>query len=402
MGIATKTPYLQRLGTKPGLYFVRAVPRDLQTTLGKKHWRWKAGNDLTEARRSVAEYLALTDRQIAEARGDVAALMEVVSRSPRAETPTSVALEQEGMSPTDLYPQLTDEEAYRVVERQSRIEAGLPVERTWQDLIDLAVRLKDPAPSTLGEWKRHLSKAMEVAGVDSVDEVTEAHARKYRDHLLDSVAASTTKTRLRYVKALFEVAEEEDWIERNPFNAIKLKRIKSKTKPKEVQLLDESDKLIYKLPDHQQLLYWLMKYTGCHVSEAAGIRADDIDLEQGILHIRENDLRPLKNAYRVRDLPIIPALRKHINATNLKGIKGHIFPGLYEEKYKRWGNGMSWHRRIGVSPKACRDAATTVLRDHGVNEFVIGSILGHTPKNSTNRYGSVTMVAKRKALELLS
>ena len=399
MGIS---PYLQRLGTKPGLYFVRAVPKDLQARLGKKHWRWKAGNDLTEARRSVPEFLVMTDRAIAEARGDVDALMEVVSRSPRAETPTSVVLEQEGMGPTDLYPQLTDEEAHRVVERQSRIEAGLPVERSCQDLIDLAVRLKDPAPSTLGEWKRHLSKAMEVAGVESVVQVTEAHARKYRDHLLDSVQASTTKTRLRYLKALFEVAEEEDWIERNPFNAIKLKRIKAKSKPKEVQLLDEADKLIHKLPDHQQLLYWLMKYSGCHVSEAAGIRADDIDLEQGILHIRENDLRPVKNAYRVRDIPIIPALRKHIEGANLRGIKGYVFPGLYEDKYKRWGNGMSWHRRIGVSPKACRDAAKTVLRDHGVNEFVIGSILGHTPKTSTNRYGSVTMDAKRKALELLS
>ena len=399
MGIS---PYLQRLGTKPGVYFVRAVPNDLQARHGKKHWRWKAGNDLTEARRSVPEFLVMTDRAIAEARGDVDALMEVVSRSPLAETPTSVVLEQEGMGPTDLYPQLTDQEAHRVVKRQSRIEAGLPVERSWQDLIDLAVRLNDPAPSMLGEWKRHLSKAMEVAGVESVDEVTEAHARKYRDHLLDSVQASTTKTRLKYVKALFEVAEEEDWIEGNPFNAIKLKRIKAKIKPKEVQLLDEADKLIHKLPDHQQLLYWLMKYSGCHVSEAAGIRADDIDLEQGILHIRENDLRPVKNAYRVRDIPIIPALRKHIEGANLKGIKGYVFPGLYEDKYKRWGNGMSWHRRIGVSPKACRDAATMVLRDHGVNEFVIGSILGHTPKTSTNRYGSVTMDAKRKALELLS
>ena len=76
---------------------------------------------------------------------------------------------------------------------------------------------------------------MEVAGVESVVQVTEAHARKYRDHLLDSVQASTTKTRLRYVKELFEVAEEEDWIERNPFNAIKLKRIKAKSKPKEVK-----------------------------------------------------------------------------------------------------------------------------------------------------------------------
>ena len=44
----------------------------------------------------------MTDRAIAEARGDVDALMEVVSRLPRAETPTSVVLEQEGMGPTDL------------------------------------------------------------------------------------------------------------------------------------------------------------------------------------------------------------------------------------------------------------------------------------------------------------
>ena len=101
MGIS---PYLQRLGTKPGLYFVRAVPKDLQARLGKKHWRWKAGNDLTEARRSVPEFLVMTDRAIAEARGDVDAPMEVVSRLPRAETPTSVVLEQEGMGPTDLYP----------------------------------------------------------------------------------------------------------------------------------------------------------------------------------------------------------------------------------------------------------------------------------------------------------
>ena len=77
-----------------------------------------------------------------------------------------------------------------------------------------------------------------------------------------------------------------------------------------------------------------MKYTGCHVSEVAGIRAEDIDLEQVVLHIRENDLRLVKNAYWVRDIPIIPALRKHIDAANLKGIKGYIFPGLYEDKYK--------------------------------------------------------------------
>ena len=79
-----------------------------------------------------------------------------------------------------------------------------------------------------------------------------------------------------------------------------------------------------------------------------------------------------------------------------------VFPGLYDEKYQRWGNGMSWHRRIGISPKACRDAVATTLRDAEVNERVLGSILGHTPKNSTELYGSVSMEAKKKALENLT
>ena len=244
---------------------------------------------------------------------------------------------------------------------------------------------------------------MEIVGRSEIDEVTEADARLYRDHWLDRVAGSTTKTRIRYMKALFSVAKQEDWIKTNPFDCINLRYIKSEAKPKEAKGLGEVDQLVRagRIPEWQAQLYWLMRYTGTHVGEASGIRYEDIDLERRVIRIRRNDLRPLKNEYRQRDLPMVDALFEVMAQVKTQET-GHVFPGLYDDKRKRWGNGMSWHRRIGVSPKACRDAVATRLRDAEVNERVLGSILGHTPKTSTGVYGGVSLEAKRKALECLT
>jgi site-specific recombinase XerD len=63
---------------------------------------------------------------------------------------------------------------------------------------------------------------------------------------------------------------------------------------------------------------------------------------------------------------------------------------------------MSWDRKIGITPKVCRDTVATTLRDADVNERVLGSILGHTPKNSTGLYCSVSTEAKLKVLQNLS
>lgn len=35
-----------------------------------------------------------------------------------------------------------------------------------------------------------------------------------------------------------------------------------------------------------------MRYTGTHLSEAAAIQYQDIDLKNDVLHIRPNELRP--------------------------------------------------------------------------------------------------------------
>ena len=156
------------------------------------------------------------------------------------------------------------------------------------------MRLKDPAPSTLKEWERHLLSFHALVKENDPTRITKADAQKYRDYLLDSVAASTAKTRLHFACGLFALASQEGWISENPFAGI-TKRIKVKTKAKEVVDLGPVDRQIDKLPQHERWVYMIMRFTGTHISEAGGIRA--------------NDLRPLKTGFRSREIPIVEKLR---------------------------------------------------------------------------------------------
>jgi len=398
-------PYLKRIPGRSGIYFQRAVPRSLQDKLGKKTWQWKAGDTAIDARRAVQAFLVRTDAEIADATGTInEGLLARVDGTPVIGVQQQ--LDEQGLTPQDLYPRHTPEDAHKLVERQSRREQGLPYAgRTWDDLLKLCIRLKEPAPATSAEWQRRLVELQTITGKSDPTQITADDARKYRDHQLATVANTTLKTRVRYLRAMYEVIVAEEWINTNPFDVIKLRFIKGTSKKKEVVRLDKIDELVKggRLSNPHRYLYWIMRFTGTHLSEAAGITYKDIDLKNGVLNIHENELRPLKNKYRERELPILDELKEVLSSIDIAGHSpdAHVFPGFYDKRYQRWGLGIRWDRRIGVSPKACRDCVATTLRDADVNERVLGAILGHTPKNSTGLYGSVSMEAKLKALKNL-
>ena len=86
---------------------------------------------------------------------------------------------------------------------------------------------------------------------------------------------SIVRTRLRFLNGLFSVAVEDGWVQVNPFFEL-TKRVRGRAKKKEVVLLDQGDKDWTKLPQHHQLLWHLLRWTGSHASEAAGLRWSDI------------------------------------------------------------------------------------------------------------------------------
>ena len=240
---------------------------------------------------------------------------------------------------------------------------------------------------------------MEHTGKQYIQQITREDALSWRAGELERCQPSTVRTRLRFLNGLFGVAVEEGWIQSNPFFEL-TKRVRGRAKKKEVVLLDQGDKDWTKLPQHHQLLWHLLRWTGSHASEAAGLRWEDIDLASGVIHFTSHETRPLKNNFRIRSIPIHKNLMPILKAQEFG--EGLIFPWSYNPKRARWAEGMHWSDIIGVSPKATRDWAATCLREKDINESVIGRLFGHTPKTQKGVYGSVRLETMKRALDQLT
>ena len=402
--------YIHQRKGRSGYYGQRKVPPALRDRIGTSCWMRKLGASLVEARRNLPQFLAETDLLIAEARGELDPVRKIRSLLPDSlnhggafdvvEEYTRVPAHIE-VGPGEW---TENPEFIKLVELvQARRDGSDKQPRSKEELLQLAASLKQPARATADLWNRHLSALMESCGKESITDITEEDVLNFRAQQLEHITINSLKTKLRYIRALLEIAKDQRWIDNNPADGA-TKHMVSKVKIKEVVRLDQADSHWEELPEPQHLLWHLCRWTGAHISEVAGLKGDDIDLKESVINIRPNECRDLKNPYRQRLVPIhsklLPYLKQAKGAVDTKDQL--VFPWAYNAERGRWCEGISWKRKLGITPKATRDWAASCLRDQGVNEFVIGKLFGHSPKTITGQYGSVSQQALAEALELLS
>ena len=402
--------YLKSRAGRKGWFFQRSVPPDCRAVIGKATWIRKAGDTLPEAKRNAAVFLEESEQLIRECRGkQLSPEQKLVSLIPHAaEVPTDVdahdLVSEVSREPMHLDDEGTVNPRYEELHGQAQdVLRGTarPMNKA-EELLTRAALLKSPSASTAFEWQRYLTKLMEHSGREYIQQVTREDALAWRASELERCQPSTVKTRLRFLNGLFGVALEEGWVQSNPFLDL-TKRVRGRQKKKEVVELSQADIEWTKLPRHHQLLWHLLRWTGSHASESAGLRWEDIDLQEEVIHFRSHETRPLKNDWRIRTIPIHSRLLPILKQEQLdEKCVGLIFPWAYNAKRARWAEGTHWSQIIGVSPKATRDWAATCLRSKDINESVIGRLFGHTPKNQTGVYGSVDMDTMRRALEQLN
>jgi integrase len=142
------------------------------------------------------------------------------------------------------------------------------------------------------------------------------------------------------------------------------------------------------MAQHHQDLYWLIRWTGMRVAEAAGIHLTDIDLNKQLIYVRPHPDRPLKNKYSERELPIhlklLPVLEKLVTA----GVRPFLM--YYKPQRNRWEAGNNWRKVVNANPHLLRHHASTCMRNAGFQEYVIGKTLGHEVKGMTAQYGTVS------------
>ena len=378
-------PYLSKRSDTDGYFFLRRVPLDVREAVGKTQWRWKLADTLAEARRCLPEAIANTDQLIADLRAG-----KTVSTRPQQQ-PRQLAKDLLAGKPaaevfSSDYFHGTPEEAIELSQMPPVQLAGHK-QFTAQDVLDLNTRLKNTAsPQTIGGWNKTMKEFTSFIGHDQLHQLTKEDCQRYRDHLLDTVAVSTLKTRMGRIAALLELALEEGHLTFNPASGLTKRLATPQTPPKELDT--SSDDKVSRMAQHHQDLYWLIRWTGMRVAEAAGIHLTDIDLNKQLIYVRPHPDRPLKNKYSERELPIhlklLPVLERLVTA----GVRPFLM--YYKPQRNRWEAGNNWRKVVNANPHLLRHHASTCMRNAGFQEYVIGKTLGHEVKGITAQYGTVS------------
>lgn len=189
---------------------------------------------------------------------------------------------------------------------ETLVSSAKPKTFLMSDLVDEYVRVRQIDPSPVFVATRLL---YEVVGDRDVRHYTREDARTFLHHLQTSGnKTSTLRKRLVCIGAVLNYAYQELEIEkRNPFSKMTIvgegKDAVKRGSFTDEQLL-EGYRQALSSSSNVQLLFPILGETGCRLAEVVGLRLEDVDLENRVLHIRPNTHRRLKTAGSERSIPL--------------------------------------------------------------------------------------------------
>ena len=150
-----------------------------------------------------------------------------------------------------------------------------------------------------------------VSGDREISDYSREDVRAFLGYMQQrDVKTATVRRRLNSLSAIFNYSYAELDIEkRNPFTRVIIPKEGKDVSKRGVfttEQLVEGYGLALTSGSTVKLLMPILGETGCRLAEIVGLRVEDVDLENEVLHIRPNTHRRLKTAGSERSLPLTP------------------------------------------------------------------------------------------------
>ncbi|SOE81978.1 Integrase [Caballeronia arationis] len=265
-----------------------------------------------------------------------------------------------------------------------------------------------------------------VTGQSYAVGVTKPVAVAYKDKLLTKVSAATVEKKLGFIRAVFNLAEDNSRIDGNPLKGVKVSMPKNRQKSR-VQFEAEDLALLFSqplfvskvLPEGKQAggiaAYWIPLvglFTGARLEEIGQLHVSDIKQRDGIWFIDINNEadKSLKNAPSIREVPIHSELMRlgFLDYVQSLPATGMVFPLLYRAKDGKLTNNFSkwfgkWKRAVGITDDrktfhSFRHGFATACRAAEVPTGTQYGITGHTDGSVGGTYGEIPLKAKMAAM----
>jgi len=190
----------------------------------------------------------------------------------------------------------------------------------------LALKQIDQTPPRVA-----LSTFLSLAGDRDVRDYTRQDAKLFVHYLeMKGNKTATIRRRINSLSAIMNYAYSElDLDKRNPFTRLFIQNegadvFKRGTFAND-QLKWGYDKALSS-GSTVKLLMPLLGETGCRLAEIVGLRLEDIDLDNELLHIRPNSARRLKNKTSERVLPLVGYAKPAIDQVQIQADDEWLFP----------------------------------------------------------------------------
>jgi integrase len=233
-----------------------------------------------------------------------------------------------------------------------------------------------------------------------LQDITQAHVKSFVNTISDLSQSMLDKI-LICLHGIFETAIDNDMIAKNPCRNV---NARSKSKPKGKRTYDRETVEVICSSDHPYAVYpHILLRMGLRCSEMCGLEWKDIDLERGVLQVRqalvtEGSHRILgdpKSANSIRKLQIpedlLDRLRAeremHPGTTFVAEVRGRqLTPNHFGDRQL-----LTFYRAIGVprdqmlSPHELRHTCGTLLYQETKDIYHVSRFLGHSDVGITTK-----------------
>lgn len=273
--------------------------------------------------------------------------------------------------------------------------------------IDQYVELILPSkPKSADDILRHLNWWKEKLGSHSLARVTSELIAQYRKELIEGVTSKGTKrssaTVNRYMASLSIVltyaVKECGWIPLNPM--LRVSKLKESRGRDRILTREECDRLLVSCAKSKNALLLpivtLAITTGMRQGEILNLTWSDIDLNQGIISLRET-----KNG-RPRSVPIVGIAMEHLKklAKNRVSNIPFVFPS--KKRFgqitirKAWDEALA---RCGIEDLRFHDLRhtfCTYAAKAGASNLQLRAAMGHQTSQMTDRYTHLDVTHTRQ------
>ncbi len=342
---------------------------------------------------------------------------------------------------TYTYP--TEREA---VEAQSSLReavaSGTWVDRsrlTVDEYLDgwLAANQAHWRPSTYVSYRGALQRAREAVGTKPLQSLRKADVEALKASVLGSGgrrkdgstprSPRTVALLLTILSKALDDAIREELIRVNPVRLVR----KPAQRPREMQVwtAEQMGAFLAHVEDDDLAGAWHLSALGMRRGEVLGLRWSDVDLEAGVVHVRQSRVQAGRDVHTGdpktdrgrRDVPLHPAAIAALRQTRARTLSEPTVVPLRQAhggervvvvdergealRPDRYSDLFAEHVRAAGLPAIrlhdMRHTAATVMLATGVPPVTVAGILGHSPDVLLRTYAHALPSAKRDAVNLL-